>query len=306
MIEAVKFWNEPNNLSHWDFQQDVGWKDFAQMTRLGIRALRALCPRMRVVLGGISPIDPAFLTHLQDRFGLLDEVDVVAVHGFPLDWNHWQINDWPRKLDEVHAVTDKPVWVTEVGASSFGAEEVQMFGLQRTTELLLGRAERIFWYSLLDLPPSWEATTRHKESEGSSYYRHFDMGLVRADGSPKPALHRFDPRLGVCQWFHYEDPRQERAVEWLKLLGVRKLRTGLSWADWCRPNAQRWFDRQMALLANFDVTLTLCFTPPSVSKNGTHTGAPQHLEDFAQFVDEVTRCYLIPQGQSVEAARLAA
>jgi len=29
----------------------------------------------------------------------------------------------------------------------------------------------VYWYSLLDLPPEWEATTRHKESEGSSYYR---------------------------------------------------------------------------------------------------------------------------------------
>jgi hypothetical protein len=33
MIEAVKFWNEPNNLSHWDFQMDPEWRDFAEMTR---------------------------------------------------------------------------------------------------------------------------------------------------------------------------------------------------------------------------------------------------------------------------------
>ena len=26
MIEAVKFWNEPNNLSHWDFQLDPEWR----------------------------------------------------------------------------------------------------------------------------------------------------------------------------------------------------------------------------------------------------------------------------------------
>jgi hypothetical protein len=34
MIEAIKFWNEPNNLSHWDFQMDPEWRDFAEMTRL--------------------------------------------------------------------------------------------------------------------------------------------------------------------------------------------------------------------------------------------------------------------------------
>ena len=295
MIEAVKFWNEPNNLSHWDFHADPEWKEFANMTRLGIQALRANCPHMRVVLGGISPIDPGFLSLLQRKYRLLDEVDAIALHGFPLDWNHWQINDWPRKLDEVRAVVDKPIWVTEVGASSFGADEVQAFGLQRTTELLVGRAERVFWYSLLDLPPTWEATTRHKESEGSSYYRHFYMGLIRADGTPKPALRYLDPQLGICQWFHYEDHRLAFAVEWLRHLGVRKLRTGLSWADWYRPNAAAWFDQQMDALADFDVTLTLCFTPPSIAKNGTHTGAPQHLEDFAAFVDEISRRYLVPQ-----------
>ncbi len=30
---------------------------------------------------------------------------VVAVHGFPLDWNHWQINEWPDRLAEVRAIT---------------------------------------------------------------------------------------------------------------------------------------------------------------------------------------------------------
>lgn len=23
-------------------------------------------------------------------------MDAVAVHGFPLDWNHWHINEWPQ------------------------------------------------------------------------------------------------------------------------------------------------------------------------------------------------------------------
>jgi hypothetical protein len=29
MIEAVKFWNEPNNKSHWDPELDPGWSRFA-------------------------------------------------------------------------------------------------------------------------------------------------------------------------------------------------------------------------------------------------------------------------------------
>ena len=59
--------------------------------------------------------------------------------------------------------------------------------MRRTAELLIGRAPRIHWYSLFDLPHAWPATTRHKEAEGSSYYRHFYMGLLREDGTPKRA-----------------------------------------------------------------------------------------------------------------------
>ncbi len=92
---------------------------------------------------------------------------------------------------------------------------MQAWGLERTAELLIGRAPRIHWYSLYDLPRAWEATTRHREAEGSSYYRHFYMGLLREDGTPKPALEAFarhTPEMGLCQWFHFEDHRLDDAV----------------------------------------------------------------------------------------------
>lgn len=255
-------------------------------------ALRRLCPKLPLVLGGISPIDPNFI-RLLSSYGLLDHLDAVAVHGFPLDWNHWQINEWPNKIQEIQAVTRLPVWVTEVGVSSFGAEEVQVFGLQRTTELLLGRVEHVFWYSLLDLPPAWEATTRHKENEGSAYYRHFYLGLIRADGTPKPALKHFHPQLGICQWFHFEDHRLDFAVRWFRELGVKKVRTGISWADWHRPNALSWFDRQMNALEEFDTTVTLCFTPPSRGKAPHCTSPPIDPEEFAVFASQVAQRYIL-------------
>src|SRR5690606_40407421 len=137
--------------SHWDFNVDEDWVIFAQMARLAGEAVRAENATLTRVLGGISPIDPAFVQNMQSK-GVLDAVDAVAVHGFPLDWNHWQLADWPAKLDEIRAVTHLPLWVSEVGVSTFGAEEVQVFGLSRTAELLRGRAERGHWYRLLDLP----------------------------------------------------------------------------------------------------------------------------------------------------------
>jgi beta-xylosidase len=293
VIDSAMIWNEPNNLSHWNFQIDPGWKTFSTMAKLAGAAIRAEAPKLTRVLGGISPIDPAFVTLLRDQ-GALAEVDAVAVHGFPLDWNHWQIGEWPAKLAEIAAVVDHPVWVSEVGVSTFGAEEVQDFGLRRTAELLLGKAPRIHWYSLYDLPKAWPATTRHREAEGSSYYRHFYMGLLREDGTPKLALRRFHehtPELGVCQWFHFEDHRLDAAVEWLKKLGVTKLRTGLSWADSFRPNALDWFDRQMKALEPFQVTVTYCFTPEHLGVEPHHTSPPKDPAAFADFCARMTRRY---------------
>jgi beta-xylosidase len=294
VIEAVKLWNEPNNKSHWNFDEiDKDWSIYADMTRKASAAIAAERPGLTRVLGGISPIDPAFIQNMAGK-GVLDAVDAVAVHGFPLDWNHWPLHDWPAKLDEIRAVTSKPVWITEIGVSSFGAEEVQEFGLRRSAELVLGKAERVHWYSLFDLPRAWPATTRHREAEGSSYYRHFYMGLIREDGCPKLAarhFHDFTPELGICQWFHFEDPRLDDGVRWLKQLGVRKLRTGLSWSDSLRPNADAWFDRQMAALEDFDVTVTFCFTPESCGIVPHHTSPPKCVDEFAEFCARMVRRY---------------
>jgi len=308
MLEAVKIWNEPNNKSHWDPQVDPEWDLFARMTRLAGQAIRAEHADIPRVLGGMSPIDPNFLRRLESK-GVLEEVDVVAVHGFPLDWNLWQVGEWPAKLEEIRAVTDKPLWVTEVGVSSFGAEEVQAWGLKRTAELLIGRAPRIHWYSLYDLPKAWEATTRHREAEGSSYYRHFYMGLLREDGSPKPALEAYAPyagQMGLCQWFHFEDHRLDDAVAWMKRLGVRHLRTGLSWADSFRPGALDWFDRQMEALADFQVTATFCFTPEHRGIEPHHTSAPQAAEEFAEFCAAMVRRYGERRTAAAEALEAAA
>jgi beta-xylosidase len=293
MVDSVMIWNEPNNLSHWDFEIDKDWKIFSEMVRSAGDAVKSVNPNLNRVLGGISPIDPNFIEKLASH-GALQSVDTVAVHGFPLDWNHWTIHEWPSKLQEIRAVTDLPVWVSEVGVSTFGAEEVQDFGLRRTAELLIGKAPRIHWYSLYDLPRAWPATTRHREAEGSAYYRHFYMGLVREDGTPKLALkhfHDYTPNLGICQWFHFEDPRLDSAIQWLQDLGVRQIRTGVSWADSYRPNADAWFDRQMKALEPFDVTLTYCFTPESKGIRPHHTSPPQDVNEFAEFCERMTRRY---------------
>jgi beta-xylosidase len=118
------------------------------------------------------------------------------------------------------------------------------------------------------------------------------MGLLREDGTPKMAAAHFadyTTELGICQWFHFEDHRLDDAVRWLDRLGVKKLRTGLSWSDSLRPNAEAWFDRQMRALERFDVTATFCFTPGSCGVRDDHTSPPRNVEQFAEFCTRMVR-----------------
>jgi beta-xylosidase len=287
------FWNEPNNKSHWDLEIDPDWSKFGEMIKLASDAVRSENPRLTQVLGGISPIDPAFIQNMENK-GVVKKVDVVALHGFPLDWNHWPIHEWPGKVAEIREVTDRPIWISEVGVSSFGAEEVQDFGLKRSAELLMGLAPRIHWYSLYDLPKAWPATTRHREVEGSSYYRHFHMGLIDEKGRAKLALSsfpRYTPTLGICQWFHFQDHRLDNAVQSLTRLGVKYVRTGLSWSDSCRPDYERWFDRLVTALEPFEVTITFCFTPECKGIEPHHTSAPRNPDEYAEFCANMVRRY---------------
>jgi beta-xylosidase len=64
MIEASMIWNEPNNKSHWDPEVDPGWQRFARLTQLAAQAIAAENSSVARVLGGISPIDPAFIENL--------------------------------------------------------------------------------------------------------------------------------------------------------------------------------------------------------------------------------------------------
>jgi beta-xylosidase len=77
----------------------------------------------------------------------------------------------------------------------------------------------------------------------------------------------------------------------MKDMGVTYLRTGLSWADWLRPDAERWFDKQMRALEDFQVTATFCFTPEAEGQWPHYTAVPKHPERFAEFCATMIRRY---------------
>ena len=67
MVEAVMLWNEPNNISHWDFEIDPGWQVFSRMVVEAGAAVAAERPGLTRVMGGMSPIDAGFVETLRQR-----------------------------------------------------------------------------------------------------------------------------------------------------------------------------------------------------------------------------------------------
>ena len=78
MIEAIVLWNEPNNLSHWNFHLDPEWRIFAAMVKAASESIRACNPDIPIVLGGVSSCDADFL-RLMRSYGVLECVDAVAI-----------------------------------------------------------------------------------------------------------------------------------------------------------------------------------------------------------------------------------
>ena len=178
-FEWVELWNEPNNLSDWDWRLDPEWRAFSEM--VGAAANWARERGKRVALGGMAPTDPNWLRLMAKR-GALDRVDAIGIHAFPGTWEFdWE--GWPAKVREARRVLDgfglsPEIWITEAGYSTWRHDEREQ--LRAFIEALEAPADRLYWYAAYDLHPELPHQDGFHEDE-----RHYGFGLKRADGTPK-------------------------------------------------------------------------------------------------------------------------
>lgn len=181
-FEAVELWNEPNNRLDWDGQADLSWDLFCEM--IGDAAFWLRERGWKPVLGGPSPFDPAWLD-LMGRRGLLRLMHAVGFHGFPGTWENaaagWQ--GWAPPLAQMRRVLDAhnpgaEIWITEAGYSTWRGDEAEQ--LRRFADVLGAPGDRLYWYGWQDIAPDVPV------QEGLRFDpRHYHLGAVRADGSPK-------------------------------------------------------------------------------------------------------------------------
>ncbi|HEU5118503.1 MAG TPA: NAD-dependent epimerase/dehydratase family protein [Isosphaeraceae bacterium] len=178
-FEWVELWNEPNNLSDWDWRLDPQWQIFCEM--VGGAAFWVRQRGKRAVLGGPCPTDINWLNLMGER-GVLGQCDAVGVHGFPGTWDFdWE--DWSETIRKVREVVHEyqpnaEIWITEAGFSTCRHEEGRQ--LSSFLRALEAPVERLYWYSVHDLHPDLPTQDGLHSDE-----RHYHMGLKRTDGTPK-------------------------------------------------------------------------------------------------------------------------
>jgi CDP-paratose 2-epimerase len=190
----LELWNEPNNRLKWDFVNfDRYWRKFGEM--IGSAAYWAKQRGRETVLGGMIPVDHHWL-NLMEYYGVLEYIDVVGIHGFPGMWwpgqPNWDWHDhwagWDGKLAYIaeHA-GERPVWVTETGLATwdlaFGRVSKHELQVQMLQDAARAAADRMYWYSLIDLDPNREAIEGFHVDENE-----YHLGLVTFDGRRKPAF----------------------------------------------------------------------------------------------------------------------
>ena len=194
-IRAWQVWNEPNLPIYWGGDPDP--PAYARLLAAAGRALKAVDPHAEVVSAGLAesrlgmPFEP-FVRELYEA-GAADSFDTFALHPYAADSDAAvrAVERTRELLDELDDAA--PIWVTELGWASGGPGSPFTVGER-------GQAARIrsVFSELVDQRRdlgvrgvvyfNWRDA---KPYPGGQDFFGLHTGLLRRNGSPKPALHAF-------------------------------------------------------------------------------------------------------------------
>lgn len=203
-VGSVQLFNEQNVAANWRPAPDAA--GYARLLKAAAPRIRARAPRVTIVMGGLSQNDSAFLRGVYAA-GAGSSFDVVATHTYPGKAPNecWNENGAKSRnafcsIDDVRAAmvangdAGKPVWITEVGYSTYASQwgyspAQQAANVRLTLQEVAARPwiQRAYWYQLRsvywlrDDPADWEA----------------NLGLVRSDYSKTPSFDALRSSLAV-------------------------------------------------------------------------------------------------------------
>ena len=198
-IRAWQIWNEPN-LAKFQVQRPPA-RPYARLLRISHNAIVRQDRKARILLGGLvgltQPSAWNFLARLYRVHGIKRKFDAVALHPYAYDLKQLRVEIRAvRAVMRHHGERRTPLWLTELG---WGSEPPSCRhcanwlnrGLKGQKRMLSGafrtvlkhrswRVKRLFWFRWRDPKPG---------SPGCGFCS--SAGLLRYDGSPKPAYRKF-------------------------------------------------------------------------------------------------------------------
>lgn len=196
-LRAWEIWNEPNLADFWPPAPDPA--AYARLLIAAHGAIKQADPKAIVIAGGLSPVGTAapdesthvpavdFLAAVYEA-GAGSAFDALGFHPYsypampsdPAEWSGWTMMTGPiRALMKTHGDAEKPVWITEYGAPTYGgaggvSEEAQAEMITEAYRLARSYpwAGPFFCYSYRDLGDD--------PADREDWF-----GVVRRPGEPK-------------------------------------------------------------------------------------------------------------------------
>ena len=195
-VASYEIWNEPNLRLMWGGTPNPA--DYLRLLKVSTPVIKAADPSAKVIFGGLYPFPMPqygvkalkFLNSFFRQKGAARWFDALSLHPYSYTPRYLvpTLRLFRKNLNK-HRAGKKPIWITELGwatsghdwaISPFKATEAQQaqYLTQSFNKLIKARGElrlqRVFWFEWQDQP----------DPDGSWFLK---MGLLRADGSPKPA-----------------------------------------------------------------------------------------------------------------------
>lgn len=206
-VSTWEIWNEPNLTKYWRSGPDP--ERYADLLQRAYAAAKEADPSVTVLSAGLSPsgrdtadgLTP--LTFLERMYDALDgeAFDALAMHPYtypraPLD--HHPTNTFtmlPRIHDLMKERGDghKRIWITEFGfwTSPRGDEHWQGSVTEQQQARYLAQAYEAAGERDWIGPMLWFSFRDSGTGELAAFRRDDNFGLIRRDGSSKPAVHEF-------------------------------------------------------------------------------------------------------------------
>lgn len=178
-IKYWEIWNESN--------LDLSYKQYARLLKKSYKKIKSLNPQAKVIFGGTSGTDTDFIQRVVKLMGK-EYFDIVAIHPYrtidsqfiyPPGKTYPGLNSLDVDINNVQAITDKPVWITEFGYPTCPkgvSKKKQAKYLQRSLEIVQEQGvKKFFWYEFKD-----------RDSESKACEDNF--GLIKSDLTKKKSF----------------------------------------------------------------------------------------------------------------------